>query len=152
MAVTLRPATSADAGELADLYLRSRSELASYAPLAHTDAAVRDWVADVLVPSGGVTVAVDHGTIVGMAARSEADGVVWLDQLYVCPSVKRRGIGTRLLNSVTSRTRLPVQLYTFAMNRAAAAFYERHAFVAIAHRDGSSNEEGCPDVLYRLAR
>lgn len=152
MPLTLRGATPADATELADVYLQSRHALASYAPLVHTDAAVREWIANVLIPSGSVTVAVYGDRIVGMAAHSVADGVAWLDQLYVSPRFKRQGIGTALLESVKARTDLELQLYTFQMNHDAAAFYERHGFVPIAYSDGSRNEEGCPDVLYCLKR
>ncbi|AYQ42466.1 GCN5-related N-acetyltransferase [Burkholderia aenigmatica] len=152
MPLILRRAIADDAAEVADVYLRSRNTLASYAPLAHAEAAVHDWVANVLVPSGNVTVAVSDNRIIGMAAHVVTDGVVWLDQLYVCPEFKRRGIGSSLLASVKSQTVGLLQLYTFQMNRDAAAFYERHGFVAIAYSDGSRNEEGCPDVLYCLKR
>lgn len=152
MPLILRRATAADAAEVADVYLRSRNTLASYAPLAHAEAAVRDWVAHILVPSGNVTVALNNGRIVGMAAHAVMDGVTWLEQLYVCPEFKRQGIGSSLLESVKSQTNGRLQLHTFQMNHDAAAFYEQHGFVAIAYSDGSRNEEGCPDVLYCLTR
>lgn len=150
MPLILRRATSADATELTEVYLRSRNTLASYAPLAHSEAAVRDWVANILIPTGSVTVAVNNDRLVGMAAHSIVDGVAWLDQLYVSPQFKRQRIGTSLLASVKSQTDGKLHLYTFQMNHDAAAFYERHGFVAIAYSDGSRNEEGCPDVLYCL--
>ena len=152
MPLILRRAIAADAAEVAEVYLRSRNMLASNPPLAHSEAAVRVWVAVVLVPSGNVTVAVNENRIVGMAAHAVADCVAWLDQLYVHPEFKRRGIGSSLLESVKSQTVGKLQLYTFRMNRDAAAFYERQGFVAIAYSDGSRNEEGCPDVLYCLTR
>jgi GNAT superfamily N-acetyltransferase len=152
MPLILRGAITADAAELADMYLRSRNALAPYAPLAHSEAAVRNWVANILIPSGSVTVAVNNERIVGMAAHSVFNGVTWLDQLYVCPQFKRQGIGTSLLESVKSQTDGKLQLYTFQMNHDAAAFYEQHGFVAVAYSDGSRNEEGCPDVLYCLTR
>ncbi|MCA7883792.1 GNAT family N-acetyltransferase [Burkholderia contaminans] len=152
MPLILRRAISDDAAEVAEVYLRSRNTLASYAPLAHSEAAVRDWVANMLVPSGNVTVAVNDNRIVGMAVHVVTDGVAWLDQLYVHPEFKRQGIGSALLESVKSQTVGKLQLYTFQMNRDAAAFYERYGFIAIAHSDGSRNEEGCPDVLYCLTR
>ncbi|HHX4055980.1 MAG: N-acetyltransferase family protein [Burkholderia contaminans] len=152
MPLILRRAISDDAAEVAEVYLRSRNTLASYAPLAHSEAAVRDWVANMLVPSGNVTVAVNDNRIVGMAAHVVADGVAWLDQLYVHPEFQRQGVGSALLESVKSQTAGKLQLYTFQMNRDAAAFYERQGFVAIAYSDGSRNEEGCPDVLYCLTR
>ncbi|MCA8017629.1 GNAT family N-acetyltransferase [Burkholderia metallica] len=152
MPLILRRATPADAAELGDLYLRSRNTMASYAPLAHTEPEVRDWVANILIPSGGVIVAVDNDRLVGMAAYSVTDRVTWLDQLYVCPESTRRGIGTWLLEAVKSQTDGTLQLYTFQMNRAAAAFYEKQGFIAVAYSDGTRNEERCPDVLYALMR
>ncbi|KVK75243.1 hypothetical protein WS90_29480 [Burkholderia cepacia] len=152
MPLILRRAIAADAAEVAEVYLRSRNALASYAPLAHSEAAVRDWIASSLVPSGNVTVAMNDDRMVGMAAHVVTDGMAWLDQLYVCPEFKRQGIGSALLESVKSQTVGKLQLYTFRMNRDAAAFYERHGFVAVAYSDGSRNEEGCPDVLYCLTR
>lgn len=152
MPLILRRATSKDAAELADVYLRSRDTLALYAPRAHSEAAVRDWIANVLIPSGGVTVAEIDDRIVGMAAYSISDDGAWLDQLYVCPRFKRKGIGTALLEWVKSQTDGALQLYTFQMNHDATAFYERRGFEAVAYSDGSRNEEGCPDVVYRLAR
>jgi GNAT superfamily N-acetyltransferase len=152
MPLILRRATSADAAELAEVYLRSRNALASYAPLVYSEAAVHDWIANLLIPSGNVTVALNNGRIVGMAAHSVSNGVTWLDQLYVCPQFKRQRVGTALLEWVKSQTKGKLQLYTFQMNHDAIAFYEQHGFVAIAYSDGSRNEEGCPDVLYCLTR
>ena len=105
--VITRAATSADIGGVTDVFLRARKELMPFAPLAHTDYDVCRWIADWLIPTGRVTVAVGaHGLIVGMAATSEADGVLWLDQLYVFPPRVGQGIGTRLLTDrgVTSGT------------------------------------------------
>ena len=149
--VITRAATSADVGGVTDVFLRARKELMPFAPLQHTDYAVCCWIADWLIPTGRVTVAVaGQGLIVGMAATSEADGVLWLDQLYVFPSRVGQGIGTRLLSEVLSNAHLPVHLHCFAENIRARAFYERHGFVAIAFGDGSDNQEGCPDVVYAL--
>jgi ribosomal protein S18 acetylase RimI-like enzyme len=146
----LRRATLEDAGAISDVYLRSRRTIAAYAPPMHSDEEVRQWIAEFLVPSGEVTVALDGDRIAGMSAMSRAYGVVWLDQLYVSPSSFGLGIGSRLLADVIDRALTVVQLYTFAQNTRARAFYERHGFEVIEYSDGKNNEEGCPDVLYRL--
>jgi GNAT superfamily N-acetyltransferase len=146
-----RAATPADIGGVSDVFLRARKELMPFAPLAHTDYAVCRWIADWLIPTGRVTVATGaRGLIVGMAATSEGEGVLWLDHLYVFPSMVGQGIGTRLLTELLLNARLAVHLHCFAENTRARAFYERHGFVAIAFGDGSDNEEGCPDVVYAL--
>ena len=42
-----------------------------------------------------------------------------------------------------------LELYTFQINERARRFYEHHGFVVAALGDGTGNEEGQPDVLYR---
>jgi GNAT superfamily N-acetyltransferase len=151
--ISMRAATADDLGGITDVFLRARKELMPFAPLAHSDYAVCRWIADWLIPSDGVSVATNaQGLILGIAATSEADGVLWLDQLYVSPPWVGHGIGARLLALVISKTRLPVHLHCFAENVRARRFYERHGFVPLAFGDGSENEEGCPDVLYALQR
>jgi GNAT superfamily N-acetyltransferase len=130
--VLFRTATSADAD---GVYLASRKRFLPFAPLAHSDAEVRRWVADHLIPSAGVTVACRDGGVVGMMAVSRDAEASWIDQLYVDPSAVARGIGTR------------IRLYTFQANDGALRFYARHGFRTLAFGDGSGNEEGCPDVL-----
>jgi GNAT superfamily N-acetyltransferase len=147
--VITRAAMSADLADIATVFLRARRELMPFAPLAHTDHAVYRWIRDWLIPTGRATVAIDaQGLVVGLAATSEAHGVLWLDHLYVLPPTIGQGIGTILLRQVLADARSPVHLHCFAENARARAFYERHGFVAIAFGDGSDNDEGCPDVVY----
>jgi len=119
--------------------------------MAHTDDEVRHWIAKVLIPGGGVSVAVDHGSVVGMMAVSRQDGIGWIDQLYLDPSAVGRGIGTGFVELAKESLGSPVRLYTFQENVGARRFYERHGFRAIAFSDGLDNEEHCPDVLYEWA-
>lgn len=144
----IRGARLSDAARVARCYLASRQTLLPYAPLPHTDAEVLAWVSDVLLPAGGVTVALEAGTVVGfIAVSARADGS-WIDQLYVHPARCRRGVGSTLLHLALSRLPAPIRLYTFEPNRGARGFYERHGFSAVAFGDGSNNESQCPDVLY----
>jgi GNAT superfamily N-acetyltransferase len=146
--VTLRSATPADAAAIADVYLASRKAFVAFAPRAHTDAEVREWVAVTLVPAGGTTVAVDDNAVVGMMALSRDAGVGWIDQLYLLPGATGRGIGARLLAQAKTELGAPIRLYTFQANDGARRFYEQHWFAPIAFGDGQDNEERCPDVLY----
>jgi GNAT superfamily N-acetyltransferase len=149
--VSLRAADAEDACVVAEVYLASRKVHLPYAPLAHTDDQVRHWIHEVLIPDGGVTVAVAGRTVIGMMATSiDEDGCGWVDQLYLAPRQVSRGVGSALLAVGLARLPRPVRLYTFQQNVAARRFYERHHFVPIAFTDGSGNEEGCPDVLYEL--
>jgi len=144
----IRGARLADAPRVAGCYLASRKTLAPYAPLRRSDGEVQAWVAEVLLPRGGVTVALEAGAVVGLVAvATRADGH-WIDQLYVHPARWRRGVGSTLLHLALSRLQGPVRLHTFEPNRVARKFYERHGFSAIGFGDGSNNESGCPDVLY----
>lgn len=144
----IRGARLSDAARVASCYLAARRTLLPYAPLHRSDAEVLAWVTDVLLPGGGVSVALESGAVVGfVAVGSRADGH-WVDQLYVHPARWRRGVGSTLLHLALSRLSGPVRLNTFEPNRAARRFFERHGFAAIGFGDGSDNESRCPDVLY----
>ena len=149
-ALTLRPATAADAHEVARVLIDSRRELMPFAPSAHSDDEVRAWVRQVLIPAGEVTVACLGGSVAGALAVSQADGIAWIEQLCVHPAQVARGAGRAMLAHALASLPRPLQLFTFQANRHARAFYERHGFVAVAFSDGAGNEERCPDVLYRL--
>lgn len=150
MSVILRKAAADDAAEVAEVYLASRKEFLPYAPLAHPDEGVREWVATRLIPTGQVVVAVEDGQVAGMLVSSTARGVSWIDQLYLRPGAVGRGTGSLLLGEALHRLSRPVHLFTFQQNTAALRFYERHGFREISRSDGSENEEKCPDVLLAL--
>ena len=150
MSIVLRAATSEDAPRVAEVLLSSRKAFLPYAPLAHTNAEVHQWVRGVLIPSGGVTVAYADAAVLGVLATAREFNVSWISQLYIAPSHVGQHIGSRLLAHALGSLALPVRLYTFQANVRARSFYERHGFRAIAFSDGSSNEERCPDVLYEL--
>ena len=144
----LRPATPQDADRVATVIIESRRAFLPYAPMAHPEASVRQWVRDELVAGGGVWVWQAGADVVGVLATSAADGVSWIDQLYVLPGCTGAGIGARLLLHAHGLLTPPIRLYTFAANQGARRFYERHGYQALAFTDGSDNEELCPDVLY----
>ena len=147
----LRSARSDDALAVAEVLLESRAEYLPFAPSAHSPDEVRAWVAGRLVPAGWVTVAQHCGEIVGVLVASRAEGVSWIDQMYVRPGWIRQGVGTRLLAHAHRQLPRPIRLYTFQANAGARRFYERHGYRAIAFTDGQTNEERCPDVLYELS-
>lgn len=139
----IRPARPDDAEALADVYLAAFHMTYDF-PLAHTDAQVRAWIRDVLIPSGDTWVAMLDGVVVGMLAVRPGD----LDQLYVAPDAQGRGVGLRLVDRAKALSPGGLGLYTFQVNARARRFYERHGFVADAFGDGSGNEERQPDVHY----
>jgi GNAT superfamily N-acetyltransferase len=152
LSAVLRPATSADVPRVAALLIETRREFMPYAPSMHPDPEVCEWVATILVPSGGVTVAVMHGRVAAAMATAQSKRVSWIQQMAVDPVLVNRGIGTLLLRHAMHTLPRPIRLWTFQANSGARGFYERHGFVPIQFTDGQANEERCPDVLYELLR
>ena len=54
--LSMRMATQSDANSIANLYLASRKEHLPFAPLAHTDEAIHQWMHDILIPQSQVWV------------------------------------------------------------------------------------------------
>jgi ribosomal protein S18 acetylase RimI-like enzyme len=150
MSPIVRPALPADATRVAEVLLSSRRAFLPYAAIAHPDDDVHEWVKNVLIPSGSVTVAQVDGNVAGALATAEEDDASWITQLYLAPAHVRLGIGTLLLRHALSLLQPPVRLYTFQQNTGARRFFERFGFKAMRFTDGSENEERCPDVLYEL--
>jgi GNAT superfamily N-acetyltransferase len=142
--VTLRPAGSADAAAIAEVWLRSFDAALPTVRRAHPDDEVRGWIRDVLVPRHDTWVAEVGGTVVGVLALSDG----WIDQLYLDPDWRGRGIGDRFVGLAQRRQPSGLQLWTFQVNAAACRFYERHGFVAVERTTGEGNEEREPDVRY----
>ena len=144
----LRPALVDDADAIATVLIESRLAFQPFAPSAHPPHAVRTWVRDHLLASGGVVVWDEGGQVVGVVATSVEDLKCWIDQLFVLPGWTGQGIGSKLLAHAHRQLPQPIHLYTFQQNLGARRFYERHGYQAITFTDGLGNEEKCPDVLY----
>ena len=142
--LVVRPARPADASAVADVWLRSFDAALPTVQRAHPDDDVRGWIRDVLVPRPDTWVAEVDGVVVGVLALSEG----WLDQLYLDPHWRGRGIGDRLVELAKERQPAGLQLWTFQVNGPAQRFYERHGFVAVERTDGATNQEREPDVRY----
>jgi GNAT superfamily N-acetyltransferase len=140
--VKLRSATAADAEELAELFSDSR-RLLNFLPELHSRREDRDYIRDQVLGTMRVAVAEDDAGIAGFIA--ETDG--WIEHLYLAPPRRRSGIGS-LLVAAAKRHQSTLDLWCFADNVVACAFYERHGFVAAERTDGSRNEAGCPDIRY----
>jgi GNAT superfamily N-acetyltransferase len=147
---TLRTATAADAPRVASLLIDTRSAFMPYAPSAHPDDELREWVKSRLLPSGGVVVAEIDGAVVAAMHTEQADAGGWITQMAVDPALVGHGIGSLLLAHALSTLRMPIRLWTFQANAGARRFYERHGFNAIEFTDGQGNEERCPDVMYEF--
>ena len=143
----MRIATQSDANVIANLYLASRKEYISFAPLVHSEAAIQQWMHDILIPSTQVWIVEQNNVIIGMMAIAEKQQINWIEQLYVLPKEIGHGAGSLLIAKAKSFN-LPIRLRTFQENLNARRFYERHGFKIIEFSDGSGNEEHCPDMLY----
>jgi GNAT superfamily N-acetyltransferase len=146
----LRAARAEDAAAVARVLLDSRHAFLPFVPWAHADDDVREWVRTTLLPEGRVVVCETADGVVGVLATSVAQGIGWIDQMYVLPGHTGQGLGGALLAFAHDLLPRPVRLYTFQQNLGARRFYERHGYRPIAFTDGQQNEERCPDVLYEL--
>jgi GNAT superfamily N-acetyltransferase len=146
MTVTIRRATEADANDIAALFAVSR-RLLTFLPDLHTVEEDRAHIRDNILRHYRVTVAERDGRIVGFMA--ELDG--WIEHFYIDAAQLRTGIGSVLIADAKSRND-SLELWCFADNLRARAFYEKHGFVAVKFTDGASNEAKAPDILYRWQR
>jgi GNAT superfamily N-acetyltransferase len=141
----LRPAEPRDADDIAEIHLASRREAMPWLPEVHSDEETYAWVAGVVLPQREVWVAEVDGRVVGVAAL-EGD---FLEQLYILPGYQGLGIGSALFDKARELRPHGLSFYAFQRNARAREFYERRGCIIVEFGDGSGNEEGEPDVLYR---
>ena len=142
----IRPAEARDDDGIAVLHRTSMRKAMPWLPDLHTPEEDRAWVAQIVLPRQEVWVAEAAGLVVGVASMDAED---MLTLLYVLPGYQGAGIGSALLETAKAARPGGFRLFAFQRNTPARNFYERRGFVAIAFGDGSGNEEGEPDVLYR---
>ncbi|MEM7196002.1 MAG: GNAT family N-acetyltransferase [Pseudomonadota bacterium] len=85
----------------------------------------------------------DQTTVAGLLATDGSR----VNQLYVHIEHQKLGIGTQLLDLAKAMSTGELELFTFAANTAARAFYEKHGFEVVGR--GCDNEEGLPHIEYR---
>ena len=142
--VLLRRAERSDALAAADVWLRSFATALPSVRRAHDDAEVRSWFSHVVVPRCETWVATSGGSVVGLLALDGEE----LDQLYLDPVWRGRGLGDRFIALAKRRRPDGLTLWTFQVNVPARRFYERHGFVPVERTDGARNEEREPDIRY----
>lgn len=144
--VVLRHARDSDALGMADVWLRSFAAALPTVRRAHDDDEVRGWFSHVVVPRYETWVAVAGGTgsVVGLLVLADTE----LEQLYLDPSWRGRGLGDRFMTLAKQQRPQGLELWTFQVNKPARRFYERHGFVAVEQTDGLRNEEREPDIRY----
>jgi ribosomal protein S18 acetylase RimI-like enzyme len=143
--IAIRPARQEEAAQAAEVLLVSRKAAFPYIPpSAHSDDEFIPWVADILMPNGGVWVATDGDRVVGVMVLEGEE----IEQLYILPEFQRCGLGDRLVAKAKQLSPRRLGFYTFQTNTPARRFYEDRGFVAIRFTDGADNEEHQPDVYY----
>lgn len=145
---TLRRARPADAAAVADVWLASFRAALPTVRLTHTDDEVRDWIARVVVVQYETWVAEADGAVVGLMALHDD----WVEQLYLRPDWRGRGLGERFLALAKERSPGGLQLWCFQVNAPAGRFYESNGFVAAEMTDGARNKEHEPDIRYEWGR
>jgi GNAT superfamily N-acetyltransferase len=145
--VIVRPAVAADAKAVMRIHVNSREAAMPYLPpRRRSDEEVVRWVRDIVLAECRTWVAVDGAEEVLGYAALEGD---MLEHLYLRPDVRRRGIGTLLLDQVRRHSPGGLSLHVFQRNTDARAFYERHGFTVMDTNDGSRNMENEPDMTLR---
>ncbi|ARZ68395.1 hypothetical protein SMD11_2747 [Streptomyces albireticuli] len=153
-APALRRAAAPDAGAVAEVWLRSYDAALPTVRRAHSDDEVRAYFRHVVIPERETWVAdAGDGGIAGVLVLTEGaggrtPGPGRVDQLYLSPDWRGRGLGARFLSLAKERFPAGLELWTFQVNTPAHRFYERHGFTAAERTDGSGNEEREPDVRY----
>jgi GNAT superfamily N-acetyltransferase len=146
--IGVRRGEVADAAAIAEIHRSSRAATMPYLPPQRRDHdQVTRWARDVLLTTCRVWVAVRDAEVLGYAAL-EGD---MLEHLYLRPDVRRRGVGSLLLDTVRRHSPEGLSLHVFQQNTDARAFYEHHGFTVLDTSDGHRNMEHLPDMTLRWA-
>lgn len=97
-----------------------------------------------VIPEYRVRVVLDEttSTVIGfMASNSER-----ISQLYVHIGHQNKGIGSRLIKMAKQHSQGRLRLFTFAANKNAQRFYERHGFKVVSR--GFEKEWQLEDIEY----
>jgi GNAT superfamily N-acetyltransferase len=141
----LRPAAPSDIETIANLFARSRAAALPFLPVLHTRDEDIAFFSGYIV-KGQMTLAEIDGTVAGFMAQTPG----WIEQLYLDPGQRRRGIG-RLLVDYAKSGQPDLQLWCFEQNLDGRRFYEVQGF-AVQRRTAGDNEAGLPDILFRWQR
>ncbi|VXB71776.1 GNAT family N-acetyltransferase [Nocardioides sp. AX2bis] len=146
--LVLRPGTTGDLAAVAEVHLRARrAAVPAMPPPVHDDDAVRAHLARTDLTARDLWLAETGDRLVGYALLTPT----WLDDLYVDPAHQGQGVGSALLDLARAVRPDGFDLWVFASNAPARAFYRRHGLVEVGSTDGSGNEEQEPDVRLRWA-
>jgi ribosomal protein S18 acetylase RimI-like enzyme len=126
--VELRPYRKDDAEAVVRLWWESWHSIRPGLRHPHSFEDFRVRWASQVVRQHEIVIAADDGVVVGFAAAAVADRE--LDQIFVDPDRKRRGIGRRLFAWAQRAMPHGFVLHTLVDNVASRAFYEQHGLRA----------------------
>lgn len=116
-------------------------------PVCHTPEEDLAFFRTVMIEEQNTDLIYSDGALAGVFTSAPG----WIEQFYLLEPYWRRGIGSHLLRrEMVRQSRL--QLWTFARNHRAIAFYLAHGFVEAERTDGSTNEEREPDIRFVWSR
>jgi GNAT superfamily N-acetyltransferase len=140
--IELAPGQTGDLDQIVDLFARSRAVGLPFLPILHSRDEDRAFLGQHIVLAQ-LTAARFDGRVAAFLVRTPG----WIEQLYVDPDLRGRGIGQRLLDWAKAGSER-LDLWCFADNHAARAFYAAQGFIEIGGTAGD-NEAGLPDILFR---
>ena len=79
----------------------------------------------------------DDGELVGVMGIQDVGDVDLIRHAYVAPDNQRRGVGTALLERLTTATDRPMLVGTWAAAKWAIDFYRRHGFELVSRARGA---------------
>jgi GNAT superfamily N-acetyltransferase len=127
---SLRSATAADAGWIADLKCRAMRPDLERLGLWDRDWAYRRFIGT-FVPANTDVIVCDGRPVGAIAVRAEPDAQ-WIEHFYLEPAVHGQGIGGQVLRHVMA-TRRDARPFRLAIDRGSAArrLYERASFTHV---------------------
>lgn len=117
----------------------------SWMPRVHPADDVERFYREVFFAQNTVLIAKSNDARVRGFMVLGSDGFV--NALYLDPSVRRSGLGARLVAKAKSLCPDGLRLWTFQDNTGAQRFYLREGFQEVRRTEGD-NEEDLPDILY----
>lgn len=139
--LTFRDANEGDVGQLAELFAADMADLGEDTPLGELRTVTRRMV-DGSHPHHHVRVAEHDGRLAGCVVANEFLSVkfpgraLWIEELYVSPEFRRRGIGRRLVEELLAWAWevgfQGIDLEAYRMNTAASILYRSLGFRRLA--------------------
>ena len=141
---TIRKAASQDAGPIASLFIRTRTECLPYLKWEYDEPFMMTLFAGRLGEDEPFLIAASGGEVIGFIRFTPKE----VDDLYVLPTHHGKGIGKALLDEAKQHAGPELRLWVFQANTQARAFYVSQGFSLEFETDGRDNMEKCPDARY----